>query len=189
LDLIPILIISLVLLTGFAFRLKQSRGSLGGTIAVSKTFWLSYTIISWFILPLILIYKPYSIEFKIVLASLSLSMWVRGLIELIMLYKYKNWKPIYGLVHNVFTLLIMLLTFIFNNPSSTKENIYLISISCSLGFEIYYAHFFHKYLGKKTEGDNAVWFANKEDPLYRKNLQVTTVGNVLLYSILFYFLY
>ena len=186
---VSLIIIFSTLLIGLLFRAKQRNAKLGGEMALSKSLWLSFAILSWFILPLVFYFESLSFHFKIVLIAISLSMWIRGIIELVMLYFWKNWKPIYGIVHNVFTFCLGIYVLISNTLVNSNERIYLISIFLSLIFEIYFAYFFHKNLGKKTEGDEAIWFANATDPIYKTNLQITFIANITLYATLFYFLF
>ena len=54
----------------------------------------------------------------------------------------------------------------------------------SVGLETWYAvEFFHQVEGKTT-GDDGVWFADAEDPRYRRVNRVTSVCNVPLYAAL-----
>lgn len=184
-------IITLIVLQviGAGYKVYQDKiTELGGKIAWSKSLWLTYTIYTWFLLPPIL-YLYSSSETWLALSPISASFWVRGFIELFMLFVTKNWKPIYGITHNTFTIILGLL--FYNTLSiqlSVSECFFIITVYMGLCFETYYAFFFHKFVGKKTQGDEAVWFANKEDPVFKKVLQVTTVGNIITYSGLIYFL-
>jgi hypothetical protein len=184
---IPWSIIILVTLIGVGFKYYQDRGKMGGSIAWSKCFWLNYTIINWFLLPLYFWYSDIG-PLKYTLMTIASMMWIRGIIELYMLFVTKNWKPMYGIIHNVMTILAAFVVFYFNPRISMLESIYTLSLFISLNLEIYYATFFHEHVGEKTQGDKAVWFASKDDPKFKQVLTVTTLGNLYVYGSLFYFL-
>jgi hypothetical protein len=179
----------LIFILAFFYKKKQDQNKLGGEIAYSKSLWLFYCIFTWFIIPLALVSSGVISPFHIIILALGVSFWVRGLLEMIMLYITKSWKPIYGISHNIFTFIC-----VFGLTLYLRENIYfweiffIIQILLSLSFETYYAFFFKKHIGSKTQGDDAVWFANKNDPLFKTNLRVTLVGNIILFPSLLFFL-
>lgn len=115
-------------------------------------------------------------------------MWVRGLIELYLLFVTKNWKPIYGIIHNIFTALIFLLNINFNQIYHF-EIILIITILTSLCLETYYAYFFKIKIGRLTQGNQAIWFASKETPIFKQVLLITTIGNAITYLGFFYFIF
>jgi hypothetical protein len=183
--LIAILVIVIMFIFSFIFKKKQDNGNLGGAIAWSKSLWLTYTLINWFLLPIVFLFNEHgSLPFQNILKVLTISMWVRGIIEIYMLWGPKNWRPLYGIVHDIFTLILMIGNFLNWTPSQTWEITYLLSLMLSLCFETYFAYFFHRYIGEKTKGDQAVWFANKENPMFRRNLMITTLANSILYPIM-----
>lgn len=75
----------------------------GGPISWPKCFWLIYTTTTWFLLPFVFLLHP---EFPPALQSFFLfhliSWWLRGPLELVMIYKWFNWTPKYGITHDVF---------------------------------------------------------------------------------------
>lgn len=156
---------------------------MGGKIAYSKSLWLMYCLFSWFILPIYFLIYPTNSDFSKVYALFGLSFWIRGIAEMLMLYKFKNWKPIYGITHNIFSfILLSVLMLFFRENIFPFEILHFFSLLISLSFECYFAFFFKKYIGEKTQGEEAIWFANSEDPLFAFNLKVTRVAVVLLYS-------
>jgi hypothetical protein len=171
------------------FQGSGQNQKIGGEIALSKSFWLSYTLLSWFVLPLLFLYHTnLSINFRMIMGALTCSMWIRGIIELIMMFRFKGWKPIYGIIHDIFTI-ILIMSFFVTSPINIKfELVYFIGISLSLVLETYYAYIFYRHVGEKTQGDKAVWFANKTDPKFKQVLQITTIGNWVLFINLFIFL-
>ena len=182
-----ILIIFILCIT---YKKRQSNNKIGGEIAYSKSFWLGYTLINWFFLPIILTTSSYAFSSNLlfILSILTFSMWIRGIIELFMLFRFKNWNPIYGITHSFFTFIICLIAFVNNFELKPFEYVYVISLLASLLFETYYAYFFYKNVGLKTQGEKGIWYANSKDPIFKKNLRITFVGNILCYSCLFYFL-
>lgn len=182
----------LIFIISFFYKKKQDQNQMGGKIAYSKSLWLFYCIFTWFIIPLNLLTNGIESKFHLILLCFGLSFWIRGLIEMIMLYITKSWKPIYGISHNIFTFFLLVgLAVYFRNDIYFWEKQFVIFTMIALSFETYYAFFFKKHIGEKTEGEEAIWFANAEDPLFKTNLKVTLIGNIILYPnvllfILFY---
>lgn len=86
------------------YRKKQSGSNpwTGGPISWPKSFWLAYTIQSWFFLPFFYYLLPdVPLFLKIIIAFHLISWWVRGTLELIMIYKWLNWSPRYGISHDI----------------------------------------------------------------------------------------
>lgn len=179
----------LIFVISFFFYQRQNSGNtIGGKIAVSKLFWLDYTLIAWFFTPPIIYFFSKS-NLKTALLGLTLSMWTRGIIELYLLFVTKKWKPIYGIVHNVFTLILFTLLLFFSLPIDKASYFYSISLFISLILETYYAYFFKVKIGKKTQGEDAIWFASKENPIFKEVLTITTIGNLIVYPIMFIFFF
>jgi hypothetical protein len=53
--------------------------------------------------------------------------------------------------------------------------------------ETYYAIKFYKIIGSKTKGDEAIWYAHKEDPIFKKVVKITAIFNIPLYASLIFF--
>lgn len=183
--LIPLLTITI----SFAFYLGQNKKSnIGGKMAPCKLFWLDYTLMTWFFLPLYFYFNDYADGVFNILYGLSFSMWIRGVIELFMLYVTKNWTPPLGIAHNIITIIIVLVMMYLSVMQNPAELIFGISLLVSLILETYYAVAFYKVVREKTKGDDAIWFASKEDPKFATILKVTNLGNIIVYSCLIYFL-
>lgn len=90
------------------YRKKQSSPNpwTGGPISWPKSFWLSYTIQTWFFLPFVF-FIPSDVQsfLKVIIGFHLVSWWTRGLLELVMIYKWLNWSPRYGISHDVFHIL------------------------------------------------------------------------------------
>ena len=183
--LIPILTIAI----SFMFYLGQNKkGNIGGKMAPCKLFWLDYTLMTWFFLPLYFYFKGFKGEAFDILYVLSISMWIRGIIELFMMYVTKNWTPPLGISHNILTILLVLGAMYFTVVQQTIHYIFIASLVLSLCLETYYAIGFYKIVKDKTKGDDAIWFASKENPQFARILKVTTIGNFIVYGCLIFFL-
>lgn len=105
------------------YRKKQSSDNpwTGGPISWPKSFWLSYTIQTWFFLPFFF-FIPTDVPtfLKALITFHLMSWWVRGLLEMVMIYKWLNWSPRYGISHDFFHLVGLgsLLYFFRNEVSS-----------------------------------------------------------------------
>ncbi len=188
-DLIALLVPSLTIIISFAFYFGQNKKeNIGGKMAPCKLFWLDYTIMTWFFLPLYFYFSGYTDGVFNVLYALSISMWIRGIIELFMLYVTKNWTPPLGITHNIITIIIVLAMMYLSIMQNPAELIFVISLLISLLLETYYAVAFYKIVKEKTKGDDAIWFASKENPKFAFILKVTTIGNLMVYGALAYFL-
>lgn len=173
------------------FRRQNEPGRLGGPIAHAKGFWLSYTIYTWFLfLPYLLLFKNPDPFFRDAYLFLTLSMWIRGVIEIYMLFVSKNWTPPIGVSHDIITLVGIILFPVLRQGLPPKESphfIFYCSLILSLTVEIYYAYAFFKLMKERTKGKSGIWYASKEDPVFRKILRITTFFNVILYLILLHF--
>jgi hypothetical protein len=185
-----ILFIILFIAVSFIFYRKQNSGkSLGGKMALSKLFWLDYTLICWFFLPIYFGGNQKMGGVYFIWYTLSLSMWIRGLVEIFMLYKTKNWTPPIGISHDLITIALILWAFTQTSINTYFELFMALSLLLGLVLETYYAWAFYSIMKGKTQGEDALWFATKEDPRFRQILLVTTIGNYLLYTILFSWLW
>ncbi|WP_413289281.1 hypothetical protein [Bdellovibrio sp. HCB337] len=97
----------LVSALAFSFNRKQNSQDpwTGGPISWPKSFWLAYTVSTWFLLPIIFLLHPnLPSGFHAVFIVHLLSWWIRGPLELFMIYKWFNWSPRYGISHDIFHL-------------------------------------------------------------------------------------
>ncbi len=92
----------LVFASWFYKRQNGPDAAVGGPISKPKALWLSYTIGSWFLFPFVFYFHPdVSQPLKIVIVIHLVSWWVRGPLELVMIYKWLNWTPVYGITHDI----------------------------------------------------------------------------------------
>src|ERR1700722_2017584 len=114
-----------------AFYLRQNKfakeRAVGGPISIPKSLWLSGAIFFWFFYPLIYALDPsVSLAWKLVLGFHLLSWWIRGPLEVFMIYRWFNWSPRYGIRHDLSHILALalgtLLVFISRNDDFHSHN-------------------------------------------------------------------
>ena len=88
------------------FYCRQNfAGQVGGPMSVEKILWLNYVLTAWVIVPAALVLHPdLHRDVRLVLAGLLISMVVRGLVELPLIYVTFGWSPIYGIAHDLATI-------------------------------------------------------------------------------------
>ena len=77
------------------------------------------------------------------------------------------------------------------DPSSFDAWIYalLILVDVSFALETFYAVVFYRVVGEHTIGDDAVWFAEKNNPVFQKVVRITALCNVPIVIFLVVFLF
>lgn len=187
-----VLVSSAALLLAFAvgFRRRQKPGAIGGPISWPKALWLSLAIWFWFVVCGVFGFDsalPASIAD--VFAACAISMWLRGAIEMFMLYVTHNWRPPMGIAHDVFTIGLVLAVGLVGIDAETLQTANTFSLAAlgvagvlilSLVIEIVHAWTFFLVVGKRTMGDDGVWFADDEDPRFVAINQRTRIGNALV---------
>lgn len=156
------------------YRKKQSSANpwTGGPISWPKSFWLSYTIQTWFFLPFFY-FLPSDVPsfLKIIVGFHLVSWWGRGLLEMVMIYKWLNWSPRYGISHDLFHLIgLALLLFYFRHEiplviygsHAFIVLIYVYMLFLTTTAEITFAMLFLKLRTIQEQREN-VYFAS-DDP-------------------------
>jgi hypothetical protein len=166
---------------------KEVKPRIGGPISPHKSFWLFFAVLNWFFLPLILAQQHgFSENFKLTIYGFSFLMWFRGIAECIMLYVTLNWRPLYGMIHNMTCLsfLVFMGALMIFDPGQTGssqkpffENCYLVFLCLMLMVETYYAWSFSKLVGLKTQGNDAIWFATEQEAKFAAILKTTRIWN------------
>ena len=169
----------LIALLAFLFKKIQNKKTLvGGDISTPKSLWLSYTVISWFLFPFVLLYLDINSSLKLLIQIHLVSFWMRGVVELVMIYKLFNWSPRYGISHSAAHALLLLLgTFyvLTQNPTSLNLNelvvlTFLISIFICVCFEVLFAVLFFNIRSRgKYKEEHKVYFASDEPQWKRVN--------------------
>jgi len=174
-------------------HLRQNQGQrLGGDITPAKSFWLFYCIYTWlFFIPFILIKTDIPEPFRTTWMVFTIWFWIRSVAEGIMLFVTKNWTPPIGVGHDLSCLVILIFCPVFLNIEFssllTPAGIFHLSLILSLILETYYAYSFFKLVGQKTKGEKGIWYANKEDPIFKRIVTITCIFNYPTYGALIYF--
>jgi hypothetical protein len=179
---------------GIAMFERQNRpGCMGGPICKAKGFWLYYTIYNWFLtLPLSLYLIPEApLSHRHVWLTFTLSMWIRGIAEMYMLFVSKNWTPIIGISHDILTFLLMVGVLLMSGFAEFNHEpvmmVFTLSLFVSICTETYYAYSFYQIMKGRTQGEDGMWYAHEDDPRFKRIILVTTIFNYLLYGALIAF--
>lgn len=180
-----------------AFYRKKQNGMnpwTGGPISWPKAFWLAYTIFSWFFLPIIFLIHPQldNVVRYLVIFHL-LSWWIRGILELFMIYKWFNWSPRYGISHDFFHWLGILIIFILNlqHYSVIDTHSFNFLVLVFFGYilfstlaEIYFAFSFLQLRTEQEKREN-IYFAS-DDPKWIRINRITLSIVLISYAHLLY---
>lgn len=190
------LVIGLATLTfGLRFRIAQNRNTasgkwVGGEISWPKSFWLGYTILNWFFMPFVFALNPdVSDPIRIVLCIHLASWWIRGSLELFMIYRWFNWSPVYGISHDVFHNFMLIGGLIwsasFVGPSLLDTHgidfwavLYLFITTFAVIAETIFASLFLSTRGKDA---GKIYFAS-DSPEYRLINRFTLFVCIVVYS-------
>lgn len=168
------------------FYYVQNGGYLaGGDIAFTKLVWLSYAILYWFVLPLLIMLnnavpdmwrRIYQVFFLIMLA--------RAVCELIMMYVFSNWSPYYGIAHDAFSI-FALTGLIVLNYGRISKGIYLYT-ACVIIAMLIVEIFFVQYMVSNVNSENIVYFVPFNE-IHNRVLTSTSTINILLTVYLYVF--
>lgn len=188
-----------VVALGLIFLNRQNRkGGLGGRISRPKLMWLLYAVYFWFVVcPVLALDSAVPRPMRLILGVFAAGMWLRGLAEMVMLYVTKNWRPPYGVAHDVFSMVVVGLGLVFYRDEwdALRGTLplwtfaLLVVLLASLAIETYYAAAFFRAVEGRTTGDDGLWFADEDDARFRRINRVTTVFNVPLYGFLLVYLF
>ena len=160
----------------------------GGPIAPAKQFWLAWAVYAWFVLaPTLALATAFTPPVRLVLGVFSAFMALRGAAELVMLFVTKNWRPTYGIAHDVACVALLLLGTAWAATQGVPRSGLaawglptLAVLTVSLGLETYYAARFGALVEGRTTGEDGVWFAPPDDPRFARLNRVTAWANVPL---------
>ncbi len=185
-----------IFILGFSrfFYVKQNTGKIvGGKVSTPKALWLGYAIGSWYFVPFLFLAWPEVYPWlKTILVLHLISWWLRAPIELIMIYKYYNWTPIYGISHDAIHIL-MLVGIYFSkfsseavatmSPPNQLAVTYIFVTVVALIMEITFAHLFRKTRSVEQDA-HKIYFAS-DDPMYRLINRLTLGTVIFVYTHLF----
>ena len=175
----------------FFRRAQNAKGALGGRISGPKVAWLFYAVFLWFLVcPLVALDTAVPVEARVVLGAFAALMWLRGAAELFMLYVTKNWRPPYGVAHDVACIALVLGGLVWGRarwqgPLDTVDAWALALVGLvlvSLFVEVAYAALFFHAVEGRTTGDEGIWFADQEQARFRRINRLTLALNVPLYA-------
>jgi hypothetical protein len=189
--LLLVALLSLCVLLGiFFWRSQNVRKSRGGRISPPKLAWLLYAVFFWFfVCPLVALDAAVPSGVRQVLGVFAVSMWIRGLAELYMLYVSKSWKPPYGIGHDLVCIVLVIggvaLTHAqWRGPLAPVAvwGLALVGlVLVSLVIEVLYAALFFQAVEGRTTGEEGIWFADEEQARFRRINRITFALNVPLY--------
>lgn len=163
------------------FRRRQNRaGTRGGKISNPKLLWLFFAIWFWLFECPVLAFEPsLPFTFRLILGVHALSFWLRGGVEMLMLHVTKNWRPPYGIAHDVFCIVtvVVLAVVLQTGDWEPMHWLFLSALVFSLAVETLYAWLFFGAVKGKTTGDDGVWFASEDEARFRRINRLTLALN------------
>lgn len=127
----------------------------GGAIAPSKLGWLLTVVVFWYVLPFHwLLDATVSNAAKGLLCLFLLSMVLRALVELSMMYISNNWLHAYGIAHDIFSIGMCVMIALYLINTDRMPALYFIYCAGLFALETYFAF----YLKKVSGGDGSVFF-------------------------------
>ena len=172
-------------LAAFWFRSKQNRAhAMGGKISNPKLLWLFFAIWFWLFESAVLAFEPSLPQgYRIILGVHAASMWVRGALEMVMLYVTRNWRPPIGITHDVLCIVTVLVLIIaLPLPLDSAWGLFapglVFMLLFSLLVEVLYAALFFKAVEGKTTGEKGIWFASEDEARFKRINRITTAFNV-----------
>jgi hypothetical protein len=178
------------------FARKQNAGALGGGISSAKAAWLFFTVFTWFVVCPVLAADPAVPRgLRITLGAFAVWMWIRGGVEMYMLYVSRNWRPPLGIAHDLSCVALILALLArqgqllsASSPLDRWVLVFVALVLVSLLVEILYAALFFRAARGNTTGQHGIWFADDHDPAFGRINRLTFALNVPLYLSLACFL-
>jgi hypothetical protein len=185
---------TILLSFGVVFRRRQKGGAMGGAISLPKAIWLPLAIFEWFVFCVAVGFDPaLPPALRCPFAAVGASMWLRGAVEMVMLYGTKSWRPPMGIAHDLITLALLGVIVVVNhdavaagavgeqaNALSQMAVAMLPVVAISLVVEVVHAWTFYGVVGRGTTGDEGIWFADDTDPRFIAINRRTWVGNAMV---------
>lgn len=191
LGVVVVAVVALALIFQRAQNRKQAGSSkMGGAISPPKMLWLAWAVGVWlFVVPVVALDPGVAPALRWTLGIFAAWMWLRGIAELVMMYVTKNWRPPYGIAHDVSCVVLLVALCVAQLDAMSGLSGYdlwvlalVIVVTASMVIETIYAVRFHEVVEGKTTGDDAVWFADPDDPKFKRINRLTTILNVPLYA-------
>ncbi len=189
---VAVLVVSVV---GAALFVRQRRpGQIGGRMAPAKLLWLAYVLLLWFLVaPIIALDPSVARPLRVVLGTFSVLMWVRGLLELWLMYGVHRWRPPWGIAHDLVCAVVLTAQLALTaTPQASAEDTWAYGLAVTIGLSLLveagYAAAFYRIVGRATEGEAAIWFASETEPRFRQVVRATRFLNLPFYASLGTFL-
>lgn len=186
----PGLLVAVGVLTAFAgymFWAQNFTGRDGGPISVPKAIWLSYALLAFYVVPWFFLWDR-----RLHAAIRGLFFWhlvswfVRGAVELYLMYGIHRWIPPYGVYHGFFNLALLawlshrVRPFAAEIQPSRRDSVtlgYLNLLRATQVAEMTFAILFWETTGHDT---SHTWFASDTAPFCLVNWLTAGVEVVLL---------
>lgn len=177
---------------GWIYHLRQNKNpQMGGKISIPKTFWLFFALYCYYIVPLhFLLEGSFNPFWTPVLLSILVINYSRLAIQGLAMYRFKIWRPIYGMTWNLVSVILVMMIMAWNFEhreviwNAPGQIVFLLLYLGLLLTDTYYAHTFKGIVGQITTGDQPVWFANGKDTRFAKINRITYRNNVF-FSLVF----
>ncbi len=180
------LIVAVLAASAWYFMAAQNSGQLpGGQIAPVKLLWLALVIFIWYIMPKLLLLHGAddSLSKRLLIIHLT-NVWIRALVELYMVYFGHNWLPIYGISHDIFSaLLLLLLLRLYGQQSNHLVKTYLVVLTATFMLETVFAIYMRNQV---SSTDGPVYFVPMA-AAYQPILWLTWAAVIALVFYLFLF--
>lgn len=165
---------------GFSI-LQNSAEVRGGQISLPKLLWLFLAVTLWFVMPVFLaLDRRISKSFRIASGLFFMNMFGRGIVELWMMYVSLNWSPYYGIAHDLFSMLIIVVLFgkrhLVTSIDTVVRRFYLMIFSM-FPFEIFFA-WYMKTVIQQQHGSHLYFVADL--PEYCVVLDMTWFAVILV---------
>lgn len=178
----------LIFIVAWVFQYFQNHKKLvGGAISTPKSLWLSYTVISWFLTPILFLFIEVNPTISLLIKIHLLSFWLRGLVELVMIYKFFNWSPRYGIAHSGGHAVFLFCAIVYQlieKPALMSLNdkvalTFVLSLFICVCFEVLFAVLFFKVRSHSNyQEKHKIYFASDE-PQWNKINKLTRVAVAL----------
>ncbi|HHI92666.1 MAG TPA: hypothetical protein ENK04_03995 [Gammaproteobacteria bacterium] len=179
----------LLFLSGIIFFfLQNNQHIIGGEIALSKLLWLAFALFYWFIVPLSMaLDKNISTQARLAFRIFFINMMARAIIELWMMYISVNWHPWYGIAHDLFSLVLIVILLRYFDWEDTKNRwlphtlrVMGFMLVIEIGFVFYLLHYV-------AIGPEPVYFVpDNGEHFLILGITWAVVGLLSLYTLLFY---
>lgn len=183
------LLITTVIITAYYYFKQNKQDTIGGKISAAKAFWLGYALFNYFVFPVYLYFFLENSSLKLVLTLIICLFYFRMLIQSFLMFISKNWIPTYGILYNIFSIIVILSLLVklltsfnaFTENSLLLLSLFLFKLILILSTDTIYAHKFKRLVGNHTKGKKAVWYASND--LKFKNINSITYRNNIFFSI------